>query len=168
MLITENLLRKKWHANRLGYHSDGLAGDEAFFDYLDQTLALSHSEEVAERLVVYYLCIGLGFQGFYFNQPNKLREYMRSIQARSQYIMGLEGINKLVPQAYEHTNTKDFVRPPKENGILLLLALLFLLLTAVSLYFVMYNSIRKEISPDMYKIIQAHQGTRKSLETNRK
>jgi cytochrome bd-type quinol oxidase subunit 1 len=41
-----------------------LAGDEKFFDLLEETLNDS-SEDASERLAVYYTCLGLGFMGMY-------------------------------------------------------------------------------------------------------
>ena len=40
-----------------------LAGDEKFWDLLEETLA-DRSEVADERLAVYYTCIGLGFTGW--------------------------------------------------------------------------------------------------------
>src|SRR6266496_4851355 len=55
----------QWNQNRLAYERNELAGDEKFFDLLDETLKDS-SEDAAERLAVFYVCIGLGFTGIYF------------------------------------------------------------------------------------------------------
>src|SRR5688572_1286096 len=61
-------LAPAWHKNRLAYERNELAGDEKFFDFLDETLAEKGSE-ADERLEVYYACLGLGFQGWYAGQP---------------------------------------------------------------------------------------------------
>ena len=53
-------LAPQWHKNRLAYEQDELAGDEKFFDLLDETLA-EVGPEADERLMVYYTCLGLGF-----------------------------------------------------------------------------------------------------------
>ncbi len=69
-LISESALpfAAQWNQNRLAYDRQELAGDEKFFDVLDATLKES-GEEAAERLAVFYTCIGLGFTGIYFKQP---------------------------------------------------------------------------------------------------
>lgn len=58
-----------------------LAGDERFYDFLDQDLK-DTSEEAVERLAVYYVCAGLGFMGMYQGQPDQIRRYMEQIFPR--------------------------------------------------------------------------------------
>ena len=53
----------QWHQRRLAYERKELAGDEKFFDLLDETLA-DPGEEATERLKVFYTCLGLGFCGW--------------------------------------------------------------------------------------------------------
>src|SRR5437762_1337760 len=48
----------EWNQNRLAYDRQELAGDEKFFDLLEETLK-DNSEDAAERLAVFYVCIGL-------------------------------------------------------------------------------------------------------------
>ena len=52
----------QWNQNRLAYERNELAGDEKFFDLLEETMKDS-SENASERLAVFYNCIGLGFSG---------------------------------------------------------------------------------------------------------
>jgi type VI secretion system protein ImpK len=61
-----------WNRNRLAYERKELAGDEKFFDLLDETLN-DPSDEATLRLPVFYTCIGLGFTGWYAGQPEYLR-----------------------------------------------------------------------------------------------
>ena len=42
------------------------------FDLLEETLKES-GDDAAERLAVFYVCLGLGFSGIYFQQPEFLR-----------------------------------------------------------------------------------------------
>src|SRR5436190_10294606 len=82
-MIAESKLpcAKQWGNDRLAFKRDELAGDEKFFDILDATMR-DTSDEASERLVVYYTCIGLGFTGFYFTQPEYLRKKMQDISLR--------------------------------------------------------------------------------------
>ena len=48
----------------LGRERNELAGDEKFFDLLDENLE-DTSGAATERLVIFYTCIGLGFTGVY-------------------------------------------------------------------------------------------------------
>src|SRR5689334_596798 len=56
-----------WHQNRLAYERKELAGDEKFFDLLDETLN-DPSPEATERLQIFYTCLGVGFTGWYAGQ----------------------------------------------------------------------------------------------------
>src|SRR5207237_5114723 len=68
----------QWHQDRLAYKENELAGDEKFFDFLDETLNDS-SPEATERLVIFYVCMGVGFFGWYAAQPAYLRTKMDRI-----------------------------------------------------------------------------------------
>src|SRR6516164_4908403 len=74
-------LAPTWNRNRLAYDRKELAGDEKFFDLLDETLA-DPSDEASQRLLVYYTCIGLGFTGWYASQPEYLRGKMLDLSQR--------------------------------------------------------------------------------------
>jgi len=58
-----------WNRSRLAYEQKELAGDEKFFDLLDETLN-DPSDEASLRLPVFYTCLGLGFMGWYAGQPD--------------------------------------------------------------------------------------------------
>ena len=60
----------QWAQNRLAKERNELAGDERFFDFLEQDLA-DASEDAVERLAIYYTCLGLGFTGMYQGQPEQ-------------------------------------------------------------------------------------------------
>ena len=68
----------QWAENRLAKERNELSGDEKFFDLLEAELK-DTSEEAAERLAVYYVCLGLGFMGMYQTQPEQIRRYTEQI-----------------------------------------------------------------------------------------
>src|SRR6185295_4922356 len=70
----------------LGAERKELAGDERFFDLLDETLK-EPGEAAAERLAIFYVCMGLGFTGWYTGQPEFLRRKMLEISARIRAMM---------------------------------------------------------------------------------
>src|SRR5581483_5038611 len=72
---------QEWHKKRLAYERNELAGDEKFFDLLEDTLR-DRSDEASERLAVFYTCLGLGFTGIYFGQPEYLRKKMLEMATR--------------------------------------------------------------------------------------
>lgn len=114
-------------------------GDEHFFDLLDETLR-DTSREATERLAVFYSCVGLGFSGFYAGQPEYLRRKMMEMNARLRDIMDTEAGAKIVPEAYEHTDTSDLVQPPTRSLIGLVIAMVVVLVTMIGLSVYMYMS----------------------------
>jgi type VI secretion system protein ImpK len=150
-MISESSLpfAAEWNQNRLAYDRQELAGDEKFFDLLDETLKDS-SEDGAERLAVFYVCIGLGFAGIYFKQPEFLRKTMLSIAPRVRHLVENDQSARICPEAYEKVDTRDLVQPP--SGRMLIVGLLFggLALAVVISYVVVYkqasNSLNNSIS----------------------
>lgn len=153
---------KRWHTERLGFAKDGLAGDEAFFvNHLDKELKLPPSKAGAERLLVYYVCIGLGFQGCFFNELERLHAYMRQIIPSIRPWLAEDNIERLMPQAYMHTDTRDFVRPPELKKSLLLAGICCLLLAGFPLYALLARHLVQNLENQQHlrEINESHQGT---------
>lgn len=153
---------KRWHAERLGFAENGLAGDEAFFvNHLDPELESPPSQKIAERLLVYYVCLGLGFQGYFFNEPERLRGYIKRILPAVRPWLVESGVERLVPQAYEHTDTRDFVRPPELRSSLLLAGVFSLLLAGFPLYAWLAKSLVEKLETQVHlrEISESYQGT---------
>lgn len=140
-LISESQLHfaGQWNQSRLAYEKNELAGDEKFFDLLDADLK-DPSEEAAERLAVFYVCIGLGFNGIYYKQPELLRKTMLSIAPRIKRSIEVDEAAKICPDAYEALDTRDLTEPP--NRRVLVIGLIFLCLAVAMLisYFWLYHS----------------------------
>ena len=112
-MIKESALpwAKEW--KELAFERNELAGDEKFFDLLEDTLK-DRSPSAPERLAVFYTCLGLGFTGWYTGQPEFLRRKMKEIAGRLQTATESGGgdIARICPDAYEHVDTRDLVEPP--------------------------------------------------------
>ncbi|HEV7403949.1 MAG TPA: DotU family type IV/VI secretion system protein [Chthoniobacteraceae bacterium] len=164
-LIVQNKLlpfRTRWHEERLGFRKDGLAGDEAFFsEHLDPALKETPTMVGAERLLVYYVALGLGFQGFYFHSPDKLRNYMKALQPAVRHWLVEDRVDLLVPQAYDYTDRRDLTRPPKLRGGLVLAGIVALLLCAVSIYAWLAHLVIKTADQQIHlrEIGESHQGS---------
>jgi type IV/VI secretion system ImpK/VasF family protein len=120
-----------WNQNRLAYERKELAGDEKFFDLLDETLK-DPSEEATERLQVFYTCLGLGFTGWYTGQPEFLRGKMLDIGQRIRPMMDSNQNARICPEAYTGVDTRDLVqRPGLSLGAMavIFLGLCFIVLT---------------------------------------
>jgi type VI secretion system protein ImpK len=125
----------KWNGNRLAYDRKELAGDEKFFDLLDETLN-DRSDEASQRLLVFYTCIGLGFTGWYGGQPEYLRGKMLDISQRIRTAMETDNTVRICPETYLNVDTRDLVEPPtsKLGGIAIVFAGLCLIVVMVEAY----------------------------------
>ena len=108
---SELSLAPVWNKQRIAYEQNELAGDEKFFDLLDQTLE-DRSAEADERLAVFYTCLGLGFTGWYTGQPEYLRAKMNVLTTRVKKQMEPNARAQLCPEAYENLDTRNLVQPP--------------------------------------------------------
>jgi type VI secretion system protein ImpK len=105
------IVSARWHQNRLAYERKELAGDEKFFDLLDETLS-DPSEGATERLQVFYTCLGLGFTGWYAGQAEYLRGKMLDISHRIRPAMDPDQTARICPEAYLGVDTRDLVQRP--------------------------------------------------------
>ena len=147
-----------WNKNRMAYEEKELAGDEKFFDLIDQTVE-DPSPDADERLAVFYTCLGLGFTGWYAGQPEYLRAKMTVMAARLKKTMETDGRARLNPEAYQSLDTRNLVEPAGVR--LALVAIIFgaclLFVTGMSAYLFntasrgLSNSIREILTHDLGK-----------------
>jgi type VI secretion system protein ImpK len=132
----------QWHQDRLAYKQNELAGDEKFFDFLDETLNDS-SPEATERLVIYYVCLGLGFTGWYATQPEYLRKKMETIARRISGAMEPDPAARICPEAYQYLDTRNLIEKPtiKIGAIALIFLALCLVVLAVNFYLFKVGSV---------------------------
>jgi type VI secretion system protein ImpK len=126
-----------WNRNRLAYERKELAGDEKFFDLLDDTLK-DPSEAATERLQVFYTSLGLGFTGWYAGQNEYLRGKMVDISQRIGSAMDTSQNTKICPEAYAGVDTRDLVQQPGLGiGVIavIFLGLCFIVLTVETYLF---------------------------------
>jgi type VI protein secretion system component VasF len=120
-----------------------MAGDEKFFDLLDVALA-DRSEAGADRVQVFYTCLGLGFTGFNTGQPEMLRRLMLDCSTHIRNNIDADGSGKICPDAYENVNTADLIESPGKSviGVVIALAgMVIVLFVANWLWF--HNSVEK-------------------------
>ncbi len=154
-MIAESGLKfaQQWHQNRLAYERNELAGDEKFFDLLEETLK-DNSDEASERLAVLYTCMGLGFVGMYIGQPEYLRKTMMTISPRIRHLMVADNTARLCGEAYEGVDTRNLVQPP--GGRLVFLGLLFLVcsIAVIVSYILMFNSSKSGLAKSLETIVK--------------
>lgn len=154
-MIAESTLgiAQQWNQNRLAYDRNELAGDEKFFDLLEETLNDS-SEDASERLAVYYTCIGLGFSGIYFKQPEYLRKTMLTIAPRIRHLVEMDQTAKICPEAYASVDTRDLVQPPRDRMVLVGIIFLCFALSVLTTYVFMYRNASRNLNESLDKILQ--------------
>lgn len=136
-MISESALAAAaaWNRNRLAYERKELAGDEKFFDLLDETLN-DPGDEASQRLLVFYTCLGLGFTGWYAGQPEYIRGKMLEIGQRLKTAMDTDKSVRICPETYLNVDTRDLVEPPTSRlgGIAIVFAGLCLIVVMVEIY----------------------------------
>jgi len=155
-MIAESKLKfaQEWHQRRLAYDRGELAGDEKFFDELEETLK-DNSDDASERLAVFYTCMGLGFTGMYVGQPEYLRRQMMTIVPRVRHLMENDQTARITGEAYESVDTRNLVQPPSSK--LVFVAILFVICTisAVTAYVMMFQQSSRDLSKSLQTITQA-------------
>jgi type VI protein secretion system component VasF len=153
-MISESSLpfAAEWNQNRLAYDRQELAGDEKFFDLLEET-SKDPSEDAAERLAVFYICIGLGFSGIYFKQPEFLRKTMLSVAPRIRHLVENDQTAKICPEAYEGVDTRNLVEPPSGRMVLVGMVFLAFVLAVLISYFVMYRQASSSLKSSISEVL---------------
>jgi type IV/VI secretion system ImpK/VasF family protein len=146
----------QWAENRLAKERGELAGDERFFDLLEEDLK-DTSEEAAERLAVYYVCLGLGFTGMYQGQPEQVRRYMEQMFPRIRQWIDSDPRTKVSEEAYRATDTRELTEPPSRKIFLVAIGFVFLSLSVLAVYYALYAKAVNELSSSIAVIQNAAQ-----------
>jgi type IV/VI secretion system ImpK/VasF family protein len=143
----------QWAENRLAKERNELAGDERFFDLLEADLK-DTSEEAAERLAVYYVCLGLGFMGMYQTQPEQIRRYLEQIFPRVRQWIDTDPRTKISEEAYKHTDTRVLTEPPGNKIILVAIAFVFVSVSVLAIYYALYLKAVGDLSTALNRIVE--------------
>jgi type VI protein secretion system component VasF len=151
--IAESSLKfaAQWNQNRLAYERNELAGDEKFFDLLEEDLK-DQSDEASERLAVFYTCIGLGFTGIYFKQPEYLKGKMFAMAPRIRRWIDVDELAKICPDAYEGVDTRDLTEPPSRKVLVISMIFLSLIFAIIISYVSLYYSSRSRLTDSLSAI----------------
>ncbi len=137
-MVRESRLSATWGAQggwrNLAEERREMAGDERFWDLLEETL-LESGDGANQRLAVFHSMVGLGFTGFYANQPEHLRKKMREIAARVRGLTESDQTGRITPDAYEGVDTRVLTQPPARK----LLGLVIVLVGMVAVFLVTYR-----------------------------
>ena len=143
----------QWAENRLAKERNELSGDEKFFDLLEADLK-DTSEEAAERLAVYYVCLGLGFMGMYQTQPEQIRRYLEQIFPRVRQWIDTDPRTKISEEAYKYTDTRVLTEPPGNKIILVAIAFVFVSLSVLAICWALYAKAESVLSSSVDSIVK--------------
>jgi type VI protein secretion system component VasF len=144
---------REWNDNRLAYEENELAGDEKFFDIVEETLR-DKSIEASERLAVYYVCFGLGFTGAFGSQVELLRKAMNDIAPRMQSFLESDRLGRFCEEAYAGVNTTNLIEP--ESSRLAILGIVFACFTlaAFCAFFFLYREASSALNTALDEVKQ--------------
>ena len=135
----------------LAFERHEMAGDEKFFDLLDETIK-DKSPSANDRLMVYYTCIGLGFSGWYTGQPEHLRRRMKEMAARLQAAGQFSDAQRICADAYEKVDMRDLIEPPGTKLAGIGIALVGLCIVLFFAYVVMYRDSASALKNDTQEV----------------
>lgn len=152
-VIKESKLTFAYDWYELGRERNELAGDEKFFDLLDENL-VDTSDAATERLVIFYTCIGLGFTGVYTGQPESIQRLMSKISARISGMMDADEKSYICPEAYENVDDRDFVEPPSTKLVGIGITLIGLIIVWSIAYFCLLKWTLDDVTTSLDTIIE--------------
>ena len=152
-VIKESKLPFAYDWYELGRERNELAGDEKFFDLLDENLVDS-SDAATERLVIFYTCVGLGFTGVYAGQPESIQRLMSKISARISGMMDADEKSYICPEAYENVDDRDFVEPPSTKLVGIGITLIGLIIVWSIAYFCLLKWTLDDVTNSLDTIIE--------------
>ena len=137
-MIKESFLPWAREWKELAFERQEMAGDEKFFDLLEETIK-DKSPGANDRLAVYYTCMGTGFTGWYTGQPEYLRRKMKEIAARLQAAGQFNESQRICSDAYEKVDTRDLIEPPGTKLVGIGIALVGLIVVLFFTYGFLYR-----------------------------
>jgi type VI protein secretion system component VasF len=156
-LISESRLgfASQWNSERLAFKRNEYAGDNKFFELLDETLQEAtlrdKAAEASERLAVFYICLGLGFRGHGIS-PKRLRQYLDDIGRHISSLINRSWDEKLIPDQF--ADSTNLVEPPSRKLVLIgILFICFTLATAIA-YIWMFREGSRSLSDSITFIIK--------------
>jgi len=143
----------QWTKNRLAYESREMAGDEKFFDLLEEVIR-DQSDEASERLAVYYTCIGLGFTGWYADQPEYLRKKLLEISPRIRQFLQSDTTAHVCEEAYENTDRRNLFEPPSKTIGYIAITFVVLFITTFIANYSLFREASNRLTLSLQQLVQ--------------
>ncbi|MBX3382440.1 MAG: DotU family type IV/VI secretion system protein [Phycisphaeraceae bacterium] len=117
-------------------HERGKLGfEEEFWELLEDALK-DPSDQATQLLGVFYVCIGLGFTGYYTGQPDYIKRKQLEVSSRLRGMVDADMAARICPDAYENVDTRNLTQPPNRSlAGLAILAVGLLIVVLVSYVF---------------------------------
>jgi len=157
-IIKESTLNFASEWFELSRERNELAGDEKFFDLLDEDL-IDPSDAATQRLGIFYTCLGLGFTGVYTGQPESIQRLMSKISARISRMMDADEKSYVCPEAYENVDSRDFVEPPGAKLVGIGIVLIGLIIVWSIMYFYLFIRTSGSVDESLKTIIGYEKST---------
>lgn len=154
-MISESKLpcARDWDRKRLAYERREVAGDDKFFETLEQSLKES-SPDAADRLAVYYTCLGLGFVGSHRGDAEFLRRKMIEIAQRIRHVLEADPTARICPEDYTNVDTRD-LRERTSNKVWLMVVIFVVgALTALACNLYFFYSASSDLQNSLKVILQ--------------
>lgn len=142
---------RQWNWQRIAFEHKELAGDEKFFDLLEDTMKET-GEAASERLAVYYTCLGLGFTGWYYSQPEYLRKKMLEISQRIRGVLEADATARICPEAYMNVDGRNLIEPPTGRVWLMVLIFVVCMATAIASNFYLFTRATDDLDKSLKTI----------------
>lgn len=144
---------REWNNNRFARAFQELAGDEKFFDFLNETFE-DQTEAATERLAVFYTMLGLGFTGWHEGQPELLQKRMLEIAARIRNHLQADVSAKLCPEAYDCVDTRDLIEPPSRGIGMIVIAFVVICVTTLGCNYYLFQKATSSLSQHLKQVLQ--------------
>ena len=157
-MIAESKLSfaRQWHLHRLAFEKNQRAGDQKFFELLEETLN-DPKEEARERLVIYYTCLGLGFTGAFAGKPQQIKTLLSRMTDKIADLKEFDPHAPVCAAAYQHVDKRNLIEPPGRKMIMLALVFACFTLAAALSYIWMFKTASEELSDSIEVITKTRQ-----------
>ncbi len=131
-----------------------MAFEAKFWDLLEEQLR-DPSDPATQALGVYYVCIGLGFQGQHMGEPDVIRRKMLEISSRLRGSIDADAAARICPDAYEQADTRNLTRPPGRSLMGLVIGVVVMAVVLIVAYVQLFRSTSEDLRGSLDDIGQS-------------
>jgi type IV/VI secretion system ImpK/VasF family protein len=148
---------RQWDAERMAHKINNVAGEQRFYEMLDELLDRESQEDdvedIREVLAFFYVCLCLGFTGQFEGQPEEIKERIDRLFPKVSHRLHQNPRKPIFELAYKVDTTKLTVTPAGRLAFLLVI-LLFLVLSTFVIYYAWYGKAVEELQAALQEILK--------------